>query len=350
MSTARVLDLKALSAVVADAGLDHLLDELIERLFAAFRDHHRDHVTTLARAGFQYDKPDFGLVEWMPAMTNGHRVSIKTVAYHPSNPVERRQPSVLATTSLYDTVDGRLLAICESTFLTAFRTGAASAVATDVLAGQSSRVLGVIGCGAQTVAQIHGVSRVRPIDQVLAYDTNPDVAATLVDRLPQSVTAEVRVIGPDEVAAILTDADIVCTATSNEVGSPPVLRSGPTRPGLHVNAVGSDFPGKIEVDIDLLRRAVVCPDFAEQCLVEGEAQQLTLADLGPDLPRLVADRHRLESLRDELTVFDSTGWAFEDLIAAELFTEHAERLGVGTEVDLQPTPTDPYDPYESVRS
>lgn len=349
MTTARVLDLEALSAVVEDVGLDALLDELIARLADALRSHDPDHVSTMTRAGFQYEKPDFGLVEWMPAMTNGQRVSIKTVAYHPSNPVERNQPSVLATTSLYDTIDGRLIALCESTFLTAMRTGAASALATDILAPADASVLGVVGCGAQSVTQIHAISRVRSIDRILAYDANPDTAATLRDRLPESIEAPVEIVDADDVVGMLREAHIICTATSNAVDSPPVLAAGPVRPGLHINAVGSDFPGKIELDLQLLHQAVVCPDFVEQCLVEGEAQQLTEADLGPDLAALVADRCHHEGLRGRLTVFDSTGWAFEDLIAAELFSDHAARLGVGAEVDLQPVPRDPYDPYESVR-
>ena len=349
MTATRVLDLPALAAVVRDVGLDRLLDELIERTTEALAHHDPEEIETIDRRGFHYAKPDFGLVEWMPAMATGRRVSIKTVAYHPSNPVERGCPSILASTALYDTTDGRLVALCEATFLTALRTGAASAVATEVLAAPSSSVVGIVGCGAQAVAQLHALSRVRPIERVLAYDADASVARTLACRLPPSVEVEIEVIDADALPRLLGESDIVVTATSNRVDAPPVLPDGPIRPWLHVNAVGSDFPGKVELDAALLRRATVCPDVIAQCLVEGEAQQLTVGELGPDLPSLVADRARHGGLQTEFTVFDSTGWALEDLIAAELFNDHAQRLGVGAELDLQPAPRDPYDPYEGVR-
>lgn len=349
MTKARVLGLSALRSVVHDVGLDQLLDELVGRLTDALANRDPEEIETLARVGFDYEKPDFGLVEWMPSMARGHRVSIKTVAYHPSNPVERGRPSVLASTALYDTTDGRLVALCEATFLTALRTGAASAIATDVLARPTSSVLGVVGCGAQAVTQIHAISRIRPIARVMAYDADEDIAASLAARLPSSVRVELEVVGNGEVARLLGESDVVVTATSNAVDAKPVLRDGPARPWLHINAVGSDFPGKVELDEALLRRATVCPDVVEQCLVEGESQRLSPADLGPELATLVGNPAAHAGLRDELTVFDSTGWALEDLVAAELFSDHAERLGVGVEVDLQPNPRDPYDPYEGVR-
>lgn len=349
MSRARVLDLRALGCVVRDVGLDELLDQLVERLTAALASHDPEQVETLARTGFHYAKPDFGLVEWMPSMARGHRVSIKTVAYHPTNPVERGRPSVLASTALYDTTDGGLVALCEATFLTALRTGAASAVATDVLARADARVMGVVGCGAQAVTQIHAISRVRPLDRVLAYDADPEIAAGLRDRLPDSVTLAVDVLGPAELPRLLGESDVIVTATSNAVDAPAVLPEGEVKPWLHINAVGSDFPGKVELPAALLHRAVVCPDLVEQCLVEGESQSLRVDELGPDLSSLVADRSTHAALREQITVFDSTGWALEDLVAAELFLDHAERLGVGTEIDLQPMPRDPYDPYEGVR-
>ena len=95
---------------------------------------------------------------------------------------------------------------------------------------------------------------------------------------------------------------------------------------------------------------MVCPDVTAQCLLEGESQQLEADELGPDLVGLVAGRARHESARTSLTVFDSTGWALEDLIAAELVLDHAHRIGAGVDIDLQPLPVDPYDPYEFLGS
>ena len=347
MAATRILGLEAMADVVADVGLDGLMDETIERLTTACEDLDDELMVTMDRDGFHYTKPALGLLEWMPAMELGRRVSIKTVGYHPTNPTERGAPSVLATTSLHDTSTGRFLALSEATFLTALRTGAASAVASNVLATADASTLGIVGCGAQAVSQVHGLSRVRPIERVLAYDADVEVAQSLGKRLPVDDIA-VDVI--DDVQQLMAGSDIICTATSVDIGGPPVLRDVATRPWLHINAVGADFAGKVELPKSMLERALVCPDVVAQCLLEGESQQLSVDQLGPDLPRLVQGRAHYEGHRQSLTVFDSTGWALEDLIAAELLLDHADRLGVGVEVELQPAPIDPYDPYEFVRS
>ena len=348
MST-RVLTPSCIAAIVRDVGLDAMLDDLIERLGNAFAAHDPEVIETIMRDGFRYTKPDFGLIEWMPSMETGRRVAIKTVGYHPNNPVERGAPSVLSTTSIHDTNDGRLLAVCESTFLTAMRTGAASAIVTDVLAIENATALGMIGCGSQAITQIHAISRIRPIQTVTAFDADATVAATLAERLDRAgVPARVEVV--DTAAEVIEGVDVLCCATSVEPGSDPVVPDIDHRPWLHINAVGADHPGKLELPGPLLRRAVVIPDLLEQCLEEGESQQIDRNELGPTMPELVRHRSRHEHWRGVLTVFDSTGWSLEDLVVAEMMLDHAERLDEGFEFDLQPTPRDPYDPYEFLGS
>ena len=221
MST-RVLTPSCIASIVRDVGLDSMLDELIQRLGDAFRTHDPEIIETVMRSGFRYTKPDFGLIEWMPSMEAGRRVAIKTVGYHPNNPVERGAPSVLSTTSLHDTNDGRLLALCESTFLTAMRTGAASAVVTDVLAIENATTLGMVGCGSQAVTQIHAISRTRPIEAVRAFDADAAVAATLAERLERA-GVPVRVQLVDTAEQVVGDVDVLCC---RDVGRP---RLGPCR-------------------------------------------------------------------------------------------------------------------------
>lgn len=343
----RLISVDDLAGVVAAVGLDAFLDELIAALGQTLGTHDPARLVTQDRTGFDYLSPTLGLIEWMPALDVGRRVSIKTVGYHPANPTASGTPSVLATTSLYDTADGRLAVICEATILTALRTGAASALATDVLASPEAAVLGVVGCGTQAVTQIHAISRVRPIAKVMAHDANPSVAATLARRLAPVVPGvEVELVDEHGLGRLLAEVDVLCTCTTVAPGTGPVVPEGEHRPWLHVNAVGADFAGKCELPPGLLRQAaLVCPDVPAQCLAEGEAQQLTAADLGPDLAALVRNRAEWEGHRSRLTVFDSTGWALEDLVAAELVAGHCERLGLGTVVELQPAATDPYDPY-----
>ena len=131
------LDVNDLAAVIDAVGLDEFADQLIDALGGAMRSFDGGQVQHQPRAGFSYHAPAVGLIEWMPAMTVGDMVGIKTVGYHPDNPTGQQLPSILATTSLYDTSTGRLVAVCEATVLTALRTGAASAVMTDATAFSS---------------------------------------------------------------------------------------------------------------------------------------------------------------------------------------------------------------------
>lgn len=345
--TIRVLDHADVAEVARQVGIDAFMDEVIIRLVTTIGDHRPEVLETQPRGGFNYRKPALGLVEWMPAMELGRRVGVKTVGYHPTNPVERRLPSVYANTTLYDATTGRLTAICDSTMLTAIRTGAASAVATDILAIDGSIRLGVIGCGAQAVTQIHAISRVRTITEVVAFDADAEVAATLAERVAPLVPG-LRIRLVDDAASVAGAVDVLCTVTSVDIGAGPVFRDEGLRDWLHVNAVGADFPGKTEIPLSVLRRGTVFPDYVPQCLVEGEAQQMTEADLAVDFPGLISGRDELESMRRELTVFDSTGWAVEDLIAADVAFEHAERLGIGQQIELHHDTVDPYNPFETL--
>ena len=214
-----------------------------------------------------------------------------------------------------------------------------------VLVDYQQRLMPAIHGGAQAVTQIHAIARVRPLERIKAFDIDPKIAGTLGLRLRKAgIMATVEVVAaPDDAIA---EVDILCTATSVSPGALPVVPDVPHRPWLHINAVGADHPGKRELAPGLVARAVVIPDTREQCATEGESQHIDPDRLGPEMADLIRHQGRYEYLRSQLTVFDSTGWALEDLVAAELVLDHAERLDEGFALDLQPSPGDPYDPYE----
>jgi ornithine cyclodeaminase/alanine dehydrogenase-like protein (mu-crystallin family) len=181
--TTLVLGGDAMAALLDRVGSDALMDLMIERLRARYADLEDHPVQARDRDGFRYDKPALGLLEWMPTHEISGPVTVKMVGYHPTNPFQRHLPSVIATTSMWDTQNGHLVAIADATLLTAIRTGAASALATDLLGRQGPITLGVVGLGAQAVTQVHAISRVRPIDTIVAIDADDDVAATFADRI-----------------------------------------------------------------------------------------------------------------------------------------------------------------------
>jgi len=340
----RLLAAADLTHLLEAVGRDELMDLMIEQLRARFLDHSADAIEVRSRDGFRYDKPDLGLVEWMPTHEKGGPVVIKMVGYHPTNPAQRGLPSVIATSSMWDTVTGHLVAIADATLLTAIRTGAASGLATELLAKDGPVVVGLVGLGAHAVTQLHAISRVREIDHVIGFDSDPDVAATFRDRV-EFLHLDVHVDGPERAATIMGEVDVLCTCTSTDIGAGPVVVDGDPRPWLHVNAVGADFPGKVELPASFSNRAFVVPDTLEQCLLEGECQQVSADQIGPALSDLLQRRDEFVGHRDQITVFDSTGWAVEDDVALRLAVELAREHNIGTDISIERLPRDPYDPY-----
>ena len=331
--------------IIRAVGLHTLMDTLIDRLTVALAEYDPATTTVPARAGFHYEEPDLGLIEWMPVLRAGENAVVKTVGYHPSNPRRYELPTILATISAYDTATGHLVGLSDATFLTALRTGAASAVATRLLAAPGAGIVGLIGCGAQAVSQLHALARIMPIERVLLYDSEPTMATTFRQR---ARFLDLELIEAPSANAVASGCDVLCTATSVPVGAGPVFDTTKTRPWLHVNAIGSDFPGKIELPRALLRESLVCPDFTAQAVREGECQQLDPDALGPDLATLVRESRTYTPYQMRRTVFDSTGFAVEDEVALNMLLGYAKGLGLGTWLQIESGAHDPHDPYAFV--
>ena len=339
----RVIGAADIAAMLRIVGRDEFMDLMIEALRSRFKSFDADEVQVRERDGFRYDKPDLGLLEWMPTHEVSGPVVVKMVGYHPSNPVQRRLPSVIATSAMWDTASGHLVTLGDATLLTSVRTGAASAVATDLLARNGPATLGVVGLGAQAVTQVHAISRVRSIERVVGMDTDEEVAATFGDRI-DFLGLDVEVVDTTRAASIVSEVDILCTCTSVDIGAGPVVGPATPRPWLHVNAVGADFPGKLELPSSLLEAALVVPDMRSQCLLEGECQRIPEARVGSELWELLQDPDP-RGAADRLTIFDSTGWAVEDDVALRLAHRLALEHRLGINIVLESISSDPYDPY-----
>ncbi|MFH8990151.1 ornithine cyclodeaminase family protein [Streptomyces sp. NPDC017940] len=322
-------------------GRHELMDLVIERLQEAFLLAHQEGTITPARAGVRRCPGGTGVLEWMPHHDSGRCLTLKTVAYTPANPTSRSLPTILAALTRFDDTSGHLTAVCDGVLPTAVRTGAASAVASRLLARPDSGTVGLIGAGAQSVTQLHALARVFRLSQVLVHDSNPVHCASFAERTA-FLGLNVRVAAPQEIEEA---ADIICTATSVPVDGGPVLEATHLTPHAHINAVGADLPGKTELPLDLLRSATVVPDHLEQARKEGECQRLSMAEIGPDLPSLLASPMRARALRSQRTVFDSTGYALEDHAVLDVLLELADKYDIGERVQLEHLPTDALNPY-----
>jgi L-lysine cyclodeaminase len=336
-----------LRALVEGVGLDTLMDELIHALTVALREFDASLFQVPKREGFAVasDTRPAGALGWMPALRRGDTLTLRVAGSLPGNRAELGLPTLMATHGVYDVRTGHLMALMDGVFATALRTGAASAVASRCLAMPDSQVLGLVGCGAQAVSQLHALSRVFRLEQVLVHDVDPDAARSFVRR--------VAFLGLDVRPTLLPDlearADILCTQTTVAPGAGPVISGHAMRPHVHVNAVGADQAGKVELPLALLRKSLVCPDFPAQARVEGECQQLHPDQIGPDLATVVQQPEEFQGWRERNTVFDSTGHALEDHVVTRLLLEHARRMGLGTLLALEGVGADPLDPYAMVR-
>ena len=260
-----------------------------------------------------------GLVPGIPAY------SVKVHAKFPGG-----DPAIRGVIILHDLNDGAPLAVMESSYLTASRTGLAGALGSDVLARSGARSVAIIGAGVQGRSQLESLRLVRPIASVRVFDSML-TAAELFVRDPVCEGLEARVVGSLEEA--LEDVEIAVVATWARA---PFLFRRHLHPGLHITTLGPDQPGKCEVAADALAAARVVVDDRRLALEMGAVGG---AGLGADaiyaeLGEVIAGTKPGRTDDEDITVFASVGLAFQDLAAGWLAYSLAKEKGVGRSVDL----------------
>ena len=251
-------------------------------------------------------------------------VALKLNGNFPGNP-GRGLPTIQGAILLFDGATGSPLAIMDSIEVTLRRTAAATALAARHLARPDSRTILVCGCGAQAPAQLEALSEVLPIERVLAWDRDPALAANL--------GAEVAA----ELGEAARGADVIVTCTP---ATEPFLAADMVGPGTFIAAVGADAPHKSEIQPDLMARARVVVDSLDQCLAMGdlrhaiEAGAMTTADVHAELPELVAGAKPGRTDSEQVTLFDSTGTAVQDVAAAAVIYRRALATRAGLRLPL----------------
>ena len=264
----------------------------------------------------------------MPAALPGC-AGLKWVNVHPRNP-SRGLPSVMAVLIYSDPETGYPLAIMDATEITAYRTGAAAAIASKYLARKNPRTMGVIGAGYQAYTQILAHAELFGALSISASD----ISRAAVDRLAQSLPHfSIKNCSVQEAVA----SDVVCTLTPSRS---PVVKREWIRPGTHINAVGADAPGKQELEPSILKEAIVVIDDLEQASHSGEINvpiqkgMYSIDEIYGTLPEIVAGKKKGRTDSKAITVFDSTGIAVEDIAVAKLLFEKAQQTGGYPSIDL----------------
>jgi ornithine cyclodeaminase/alanine dehydrogenase-like protein (mu-crystallin family) len=238
-------------------------------------------------------------------------------------------------TMLFDPESGELLSIMQSDKLGQLRTGAASGVATKYLAREDANSLGIYGAGWQAESQLEAIAAVRKLDRVVVHTRTEESRKAFAEKMGERLGLEIETThSPEEPAA----QDIVVTATSS---SQPVLHGEWLRPGTHVNAAGSNFLFKREIDRDVVKRAsLVTVDSREELgleagnLLMGLETGAVMPEAVRELGQIIAGQVKGRQSAEDITLFASQGLALEDMAAARIVYDRARKQDVGREIDF----------------
>ena len=310
------------------------LPECIDAVEAAFHLHAEGHtlgpgVLSVHAAGGGFHIKAAGLVgarSYFAAKTNGN---------FSDNPRRWGLPTIQGTIVLADAANGTPLAVTDSGSVTALRTGAATAVAAKYLARADARTATIVGCGVQGEVQLAAVTAVLPLRRIMLVDIDHRRAEDLAARAAANRGVQVEPI--KGLRAALRDSDVCVTCTTSRRA---FLGAHDVAPGTFIAAVGADNPEKQELEPSLLASATLVVDVLQQCAEIGElhhalaAGVLTPERVHAELADVVVGRRPGRTSRDEITIFDSSGTALQDVAAAVAVYEKASESGRGTVVKL----------------
>lgn len=285
---------------------------------------------------------DVGVIELMPT-SDGQTYGFKYVNGHPAN-MKKGLQTVTAFGLLADVATGYPVLLSEMTILTALRTAATSAMAAKWLAPKGSRVMALIGNGAQAEFQALAFKAVCGIEEVRLYDIDPAATEKCVKNLAgrglRTVacrTAEEAILGAEIVTTVTADKAYATILTDNMVGA-----------GLHINAVGGDCPGKSELHRDILLRSGIFVEFPPQTRVEGEIQQLDPDHPVTELWQVIAGQAAGRVSAEQITLFDSVGFAIEDFAALRYVADKVKGTQFCEMLDMIGDPDEPRDLFGMV--
>ncbi|EUB99492.1 Ornithine cyclodeaminase [Rhizobium sp. CF080] len=278
-----------------------------------------------------------GVIELMPT-SDGVLYGFKYVNGHPKNTKSGLQ-TVTAFGVLSDVDSGYPLLLSEMTILTALRTAATSALAAKYLARKDASTMALIGNGAQSEFQALAFKSLLGIDRLRLYDIDPEATARCRRNL-ENLGFEIEACTSAEQA--VEGADIITTATADKHNA-TILTDNMIGPGVHINGVGGDCPGKTEMHRDILLRSDIFVEFPPQTRIEGEIQQLSPDHPVTELWRVITDQEQGRNSEKQITLFDSVGFAVEDFSALRYVRDKVSGSNYVDQLDLLADPDEPRD-------
>ena len=336
----RFVDVPTMSRLVEAIGVASFIGELADAIrddFVRWADFDKS-----ARVA---SHSEIGVIELMP-VSNARDYAFKYVNGHPGNTAQGLY-TVMAFGVLAEVETGYPVLLSELTLATALRTCATSLMAARALARPGARRMALIGNGAQSEFQALAFHQHLGIEEIAVYDVDPRATDKLVRNL--AAWPALKIVRAGSIAEAVRGADIVTTVTADKAYA-TILTPDMIEPGMHINAVGGDCPGKTELHEDVLRGARVFVEYEPQTRIEGEIQQLPADFPVVDLWRVLAGTAIGRERADQVTVFDSVGFALEDYSTLRYVLEQSTRRQLGVDVALVPEADDPKDLFRHTRS
>jgi len=307
-----LLDMKGTLRVVEEAFRQHGLKkvQMPPKLYLFFEKHNGD-------------------LRTMPAYLEEQDITgVKIVNVHPGNP-KKGFPTVMALVILNSTETGAPLAIMDGTYLTDMRTGAAGGVAVKYLARKNSKTIGFVGAGNQAKTQLLAINEVIDIEEIKATSTSEKGTLNFKSEMEKRIGCDII---PKRSIKEVCDCDILVTTTPSRE---PVVKDEWIAEGTHINAIGADAPGKEELDPMILKRARVVVDDIPQASHSGEINVplskkiITEKDICCEIGEVVAGKKKGRTKDSDITVFDSTGLAIQDVATADMVYQKALKENMG---------------------
>jgi ornithine cyclodeaminase len=332
-----VITIEDIKKLIHHIGIDNFFRTLtthLEDAFARWDQFHKSprHATHMHQ----------GVIELMPT-ANDDLYAFKYVNGHPNNPKQNKL-NVVAVGMLADTHTGYPLMISEMTLLTAFRTAATSALAAKYLARKNGKNIGIIGTGAQAEFQVLAQHALFDIETVRYFDIDPHAMEKFASNLKNQ---RFTLIACKDAQSVAENVDIITTATAAKAQT-TILQNDWMKPGVHINGIGGDCPGKTELDKNILLRAKTVVEFFPQSKIEGEIQQSNQA-IYAELWEIIGGQKAGRTSDAEITLFDSVGFALEDFAILRLIYQLSHEHAIGTAMGLIPDLQNPKDLFGALK-
>ncbi|MFQ6136090.1 MAG: alanine dehydrogenase [Candidatus Hydrothermarchaeales archaeon] len=309
------------------------MEDVIHAVEEAFRQHGIKQVQMPAKS-YLYFKKYNGDLRTMPAYIGALDIAgAKIVNVHPSNP-SRGLPTVMAVVILNDPKTGVPIAVMDGTYLTDMRTGAAGGLAAKYLARKDSKVLGLVGAGRQAKTQLRAISSVLELEEVKVTSRTKAGSERFKEEMEKVIGLDITI--KKDVEGVC-DSDILVTVTPVRE---PIVKDEWISEGMHINAIGADAEGKEELEPAILKRAKIFIDDFSQASHSGEINvplskgMISRDDIFASLGEVVTGIMPGREGDDEITLFDSTGLAIQDIATGKLVYEKAKEKGIGGKLEL----------------